>query len=220
LVNPGKYGPYRQTEKLQEYQAIAQKLLDAKLAYYCFCTKEELNEMRDYAIKHNLPPKYNRKCLELSAKEIAENLKNNKEYVIRLKMPDNVNIEWNDLIRGKMSVPTSALTDPVLIRSNGLPLYNFAVVIDDCYMQISHVFRGEEHLSNTPYQIAIKNAIDQLKIKAYQNNTIQYGHLSIIVDASGKKLSKRDTTLKQFIEDYQKMGYVPEAVTNFISLLS
>jgi glutamyl-tRNA synthetase len=112
-----------------------------------------------------------------------------------------------------MEVPTSALTDPVLLKSNGIPMYNFAVVVDDYDMQITHVLRGEEHLSNTPYQIAIKQAL------GFEKQPIEYGHLSIIVDETGKKLSKRNDTLKQFIEDYKQMGFMPEAVTNFLAML-
>jgi glutamyl-tRNA synthetase len=112
-----------------------------------------------------------------------------------------------------MSIPTSALTDPVILKSNGIPMYNFAVVVDDVYMQITHVLRGEEHLSNTPYQLAIKEAL------GYKDVDIKYGHLSIIVDETGKKLSKRNKELKQFIEDYKTMGYLGNAVANFIALL-
>jgi len=110
-------------------------------------------------------------------------------------------------------VPTSALTDPVIMKSNGIPMYNFAVVIDDYDMNITHVLRGEEHISNTPYQIAIKNAL------GFDNKLIEYGHLSIIVDETGKKLSKRNKQLKQFIEDYHEMGFLPEAIDNFLALL-
>jgi glutamyl-tRNA synthetase len=112
-----------------------------------------------------------------------------------------------------MSVPTSALTDPVILKSNGIPMYNFAVVVDDYDMDITHVLRGEEHISNTPYQIVIKEAL------GFNIKKIEYGHLSIIVDATGRKLSKRNQELKQFIEDYKRMGFLPEAVTNFLSLL-
>jgi glutamyl-tRNA synthetase len=105
------------------------------------------------------------------------------------------------------------LTDPTILRSNGIPLYNFGVVIDDYDMEITHVLRGEEHIANTPYQMAIRTAL------GFDKYEIKYGHMSIIVDAEGKKLSKRDKTLKQFIEDYKMAGYVPEAVTNFLSLL-
>jgi glutamyl-tRNA synthetase len=128
-------------------------------------------------------------------------------------MKDNAEIKWHDLIRGPMTVPTSALTDPVILKSNGIPMYNFAVVIDDYDMAITHVLRGEEHISNTPYQIAIKEALN------FDKQPIEYGHLSIIIDETGKKLSKRNQDLKQFIEDYKQMGFLPEAVTNFLSLL-
>jgi glutamyl-tRNA synthetase len=116
------------------------------------------------------------------------------------------------MVRGKMIIPTSALTDPVILKSSGIPTYNFAVVVDDFDMKISHVLRGEEHLSNTPYQIAIKNAL------GFEND-IEYGHLSIIVDETGKKLSKRNKELKQFISDYIELGFLPEAIVNFLSLL-
>jgi glutamyl-tRNA synthetase len=112
-----------------------------------------------------------------------------------------------------MNVHTSALTDPVILKSNGIPMYNFAVVVDDYDMQITHVLRGEEHISNTPYQIAIKQAL------GFDQRMIEYGHLSIIVDDTGKKLSKRNSELKQFIEDYKQMGFLPEAIANFLALL-
>jgi glutamyl-tRNA synthetase len=105
------------------------------------------------------------------------------------------------------------MSDPVIVKSNGIPTYNFAVVLDDHRMEITHVLRGEEHISNTPYQMAIMEAL------GYNINDITYGHLSIIIDETGKKLSKRNLTIKQFIEDYQKLGYLGAAVTNFISLL-
>jgi glutamyl-tRNA synthetase len=160
-----------------------------------------------------LTPKYNRKCLNLSKAEIQQKLKDGVPAVIRLKMMDGIEIKWLDLIRGNMTVPTSALTDPVILKSNGIPMYNFAVVVDDFDMQITHVLRGEEHISNTPYQIAIKEAL------GFDKQPIEYGHLSIIVDESGKKLSKRNSELKQFIEDYKQMGFMPEVITNFLSLL-
>jgi glutamyl-tRNA synthetase len=117
-----------------------------------------------------------------------------------------------------MSIPVDALTDPVIVKSNGIPTYNFAVVLDDHEMHITHVLRGNEHLSNTPYQIAIMNAL------GYDSNSVKFGHLTIIVDETGKKLSKRNKELKQFIlsennDDYVHMGYHPKGIINFISLL-
>ncbi|MDR1234812.1 MAG: glutamate--tRNA ligase [Mycoplasmataceae bacterium] len=210
---PGNYPPYIQTQKLKRYQGLAHKLLEEGKAYYCFCSKKELQQQREEALKQGLTPKYNRRCLNLTKTEIADNLKKGLPAVIRLKMKDNAEIKWHDLIRGPMTVPTSALTDPVILKSNGIPMYNFAVVIDDYDMAITHVLRGEEHISNTPYQIAIKEALN------FDKQPIEYGHLSIIIDETGKKLSKRNQDLKQFIEDYKQMGFLPEAVTNFLSLL-
>lgn len=213
VKNPGKFGPYQQTHKLARYQELANKLLAEGKAYRCFCTKEELDANRAAAQDAGQTPKYNRHCLYLTKEEIQQKLDAKIPYTIRLKIEDNVEISWDDMIRGKISVPTSALTDPVILKSNGIPMYNFGVVVDDHDMEITHVLRGEEHISNTPYQIAIKNAL------GWGNDPIQYGHLSVIVNETGKKLSKRDKSLKQFIQDYQDMGFLPEAIDNFLALL-
>lgn len=213
VKNPGNFGPYQQTQKLARYQELANKLLKEGKAYRCFCTKEELDKNREAAMSGGQTPKYNRHCLYLTKEEIQKKLDAKIPFTIRLKIEDNTKFEWDDLIRGKVSVPTSALTDPVILKSNGIPMYNFGVVVDDHDMQITHVLRGEEHISNTPYQIAIKNAL------GWKDDPIQYGHLSVIVNESGKKLSKRDKTLKQFIQDYQDMGFIPQAIDNFLALL-
>lgn len=212
LLNPGNYGPYIQTEKLKRYQELALKLLEEGKAYRCFCTPDKLKEDREKAKDNKQTPKYNKTCLHLSKSQIEENLKNNVPYSIRLNIQENETFTWNDIVRGEITVPASALTDPVILKSNNIPMYNFAVVIDDHDMKISHVIRGEEHISNTPYQLAIKKALDF-------NNDIAFGHLSVIVDESGKKLSKRNIELKQFIEDYKNMGFLPESIVNFMYLL-
>lgn len=213
IENPGKYGPYIQTAKLDRYKELAFKLLKEKKAYYCFCSPDDLQKARQQALASNQTPKYNRHCLNLSQKVIEKNLASGKPYVIRLKMPDNYIFKWNDLIRGEISVPSSSLTDPVILKSNFYPMYNFAVVVDDYDMDITHVIRGEEHISNTPYQIAIKQAL------GFDSKDIKYGHLSVIVNKDGKKLSKRDSSLRQFIQDYKDMGFYPHAITNFLALL-
>ena len=212
-LKQGNFGPYQQTLKLDKYKLLANKLLEEKKAYRCFCSKSDLDKQREECEKNHQTPKYNRHCLYLSDKQIEENLRNNIPFTIRLKIDEGQEYSWNDLIRGKITIPGSAMTDPVILKSNGIAMYNFAVVIDDYDMQISHVLRGEEHISNTPYQIAIKKAL------GYDNQQIEYGHLSIIINDEGKKLSKRDTNLKQFISDYQMMGYLPIAIVNFLCLL-
>lgn len=209
----GEYKPYQQTLKLDRYKMLAETLLKEDKAYCCFCSKEELDEQRKKAEANHETPKYNKKCLSLTKNEIKEKIANKQEYVIRLKINEDEHYEWNDLVRGKISIPGSALTDPVILKSNKIAMYNFAVVVDDYDMDITHVLRGEEHISNTPYQIAIKKAL------GFDKKEISYGHLSIIVNDEGKKLSKRDLSLKQFIEDYRLLGYLPIAITNFLCLL-
>lgn len=213
IKNPGKYGPYVQTEKLARYQQLAHDLISSGKAYYCFCDENKLEEERRKAIVNHQTPKYSRHCLNLSEQQKQELLAKNVNKVIRLKIDETRNYTWQDLIRGKISVPGSAMTDPVILKSNSIAMYNFAVVVDDYDMEISHILRGEEHISNTPYQIAIKEALGF-------DNDIQFGHLSVIIDETGKKLSKRNKFLKQFIEDYKDLGFLPEAVFNFLSLLS
>ena len=212
IKNPKEHGPYIQSQKLDRYKFLANQLLNEKKAYYCFCTESELKNERENALKNHLTPKYSRKCLHLSQEQIHQNLQKNIPFTIRLKIDDNITYTWNDIVRGKIEVPSSAMTDPVILKSNGIAMYNFAVVIDDYDMEITHVLRGEEHISNTPYQLAIKKALNF-------NNDIQYGHLSIVIDETGKKLSKRNSTLKQFIEDYKNMGFIPSAIDNFLALL-
>lgn len=212
-INPGMYGPYIQSEKLDKYKQLAHDLVDQGKAYRCFCSQEELNAYREECKEKGLPPRYNKKCLHLSQKEIDEKLANGVPYSIRLNLKPNTTYSWNDLIRGEISFNTDSLTDPVILKSTGIAMYNFAVVIDDHDMAITHVLRGEEHISNTPYQLAIKEAL------GWQKDDIQYGHLSIIVDETGKKLSKRNLELKQFIEDYRNMGFPECAITNFLCLL-
>lgn len=212
-LNPGSYGPYKQTQKLQRYEQLAMQLVNSKQAYYCFCTKEQLDQDREFAEANHQTPKYARHCLHLSSDEIQAKLDQKIPYTIRLKIDDQIDYKWNDLIRGEISIPGSAMTDPVILKSNKIAMYNFAVVIDDYDMDITHVLRGEEHISNTPYQIAIKRALK------FDTKPIEYGHLSIIVNDQNKKLSKRDTTLKQFIADFQTLGYLPFAVNNFLALM-
>ncbi len=212
IMNPGNFGPYIQSEKLKKYEELAEQLVKEGKAYYCFCSKEKLDAQRDEALRNHKTPRYQRNCINLTQEEIQANLENNVPYIIRLKINDNKLYSWYDTIRGKISVIGSSLTDPAILKSNKIAMYNFAVVVDDYDMNITHVLRGEEHISNTPYQLAIAEALGK-------DMSIKYGHLSVIVDETGKKLSKRNEQLKQFIEDYQNIGCMPEALLNFLTLL-
>jgi len=210
--NP-KYAPYRQMERLDMYQKYAQQLIDAGHAYKCYCTEEELEE--DYeAQKANgvVATQYNRKCLLHRSKEELESLAaSNTPFTIRVRVPENETYTFNDMIRGEVSFESKDIGDWVLIKANGIPTYNFAVVIDDHTMDITHVFRGEEHLSNTPKQMMIYRMLGW--------DTPSFGHMTLIVNEQRKKLSKRDNTILQFMSQYEELGYLPEAMFNFMSLL-
>lgn len=212
-LKPGEYGPYKQTEKLLRYEKLTDQLVEQGDAYYCFCSKQLLDQDRVDAERLHQTPKYNRRCFSLTRQQINENLKNRVPFTIRLKIDPQASYSWEDTIRGLISIPGEALTDPVILKSNKVAMYNFAVVVDDYDMCITHVLRGEEHISNTPYQIAIKQALK------FDDKPIHYGHLSVIINEDGKKLSKRDTRLKQFIGEYKEMGYLPQAIVNFLALL-
>ncbi|BBA22333.1 glutamate--tRNA ligase [Mycoplasmopsis bovirhinis] len=211
-LKPNKeYGPYRQSEKLERYKEIAQLLLDKNLAYKAYDTNDELQAQKDESEAKGIPSfRYDRNWLKISEQEKTRRDQVG-EYSIRFAMPENQEYTWTDIVRGVISFNSSDIGDWVIIKSDGYPTYNFAVVIDDYDMQITHILRGEEHIGNTPKQIAIYNALGWSKPT--------FGHLTIITNMEGKKLSKRDTSLKQFIEDYKNEGYVPAAIFNFLTLL-
>ncbi len=209
--NP-KYAPYRQMERLTTYQQYADQLIKQGHAYHCYCSEEELERSREEQLANGIAaPQYNRRCLHLSQSEKKAFIDQGRKPVVRIKLNDHLKIDFVDLVRGPVSFNNDDIGDWVLIKSNGIPTYNFAVVIDDYLMDITHVFRGEEHLSNTPKQI---------QIYQYLNFPIpHFGHMTIIVNDQGKKLSKRDASIVQFMSQYRDMGYLPEAIFNFILLL-
>lgn len=211
-VNPGDFGPYIQSQKIPKYSRLAHDLVKQKKAYFCFCSPEKLKKDKKSLLDNKQTPKYNKTCLNLTPEQIELNLKKGIKYSIRLDIKPNTTYSWDDLIRGEISFNSDALTDPVILKSNGIASFNFAVVIDDFDMEITHVIRGEEHISNTPYHLAIRQALGY-------TNEITFGHLSVVTDETGKKLSKRNIQLKQFIEDYKSMGFLSEAITNFLYLL-
>jgi nondiscriminating glutamyl-tRNA synthetase len=209
--NP-QYAPYRQMERLESYQRYAKQLLDQGHAYSCYCSEEELERSREAQLARGIAaPQYDRRCLHLSPSEKEAFIAQGRKPVIRIRLEDHLKIDFTDMVRGPVSFNNDDIGDWVLIKSNGIPTYNFAVVIDDYLMDITHVFRGEEHLSNTPKQI---------QVYRYLNFPIpQFGHMTIIVNDQGKKLSKRDASIVQFMSQYRALGYLPEAIFNFILLL-
>lgn len=211
MPGKGSYGPYRQSEKLARYQEIVKTLIDKGFAYYAYDNEEELAQQKKEQLDKGIFSfRYDRNWLKIDENEEKQRHLN-KKYVIRLAMPKDYIYSWNDLVRGKIEFNSDSISDWVLVKSDGFPTYNFAVVVDDFDMKITHIFRGEEHISNTPKQLALYEMLEWPKP--------EFGHLTIITDQSGKKLSKRDSSLFQFIEDYKNEGFHPDAIFNFLSLL-
>lgn len=207
-----KYAPYRQTEKLDLYLKYANELVDKGYAYYCYETSEELDEMKEEQLSNGVKSfKYDRRALSYSEEDLKRFKEEGRKPSIRLKMEPHVDLSFDDLVRGKVNFNSDDFGDFVIIKSNGIPTYNFAVVIDDHIMEITHVLRGEEHLSNTPKQLQV--------YKYFGWKPPVFGHMTIIINPNGKKLSKRDHDILQFMSEYRKLGYLPEAIFNFLFLL-
>lgn len=205
----GGYGPYIQSERLDIYKEYAQKLIKQKDAYYCFCSKERLDNLRQAQTESKETPKYDKKCLTLTDEEIDEKLKAGEEHVIRLNLPPDTVIEFADEVFGHISFNTNDIDDQVLIKSDGYPTYHFAVVIDDYLMKITHVIRGEEWISSTPKHVYL--------YKALGLEAPKFVHLPTVLNTNRKKLSKRNDDAA--VEDFKAKGYLPQALTNFVALL-
>ncbi len=206
----GDFSPYRQSERADIYKRYVHKLLEEGKAYYCFCDKEKLEESRTRQKEKGLPPRYNGDCSALSKEEREKLLKKKDDYVIRMRIPKEEEIEFEDMIRGKIKFETKEIGgDFVIARKDFSPLYNLACVVDDHEMQISHIIRGEDHLSNTPKQILIQEALG-IEVP-------RYAHLPLILGPDKSKLSKRHAAVSAY--EYREMGYLPEALLNFIVLL-
>ncbi len=205
----GNFGPYRQSERLAIYQHYLQLLVDAGKAYYCFCTADELHQQREKAQQDKKNYLYNGACCGLSPEQAAERLALGLKPVIRLKVPRDGHTVVHDLVRGEVEFDNSLLDDFIIAKSDGWPTYNFAVVVDDYTMKISHVIRAEEHLSNTPKQLLVYQALGF--------TPPQFAHVSMILAPDRSKLSKRHgaTSVQEFRDD----GYLPEALVNYLVLL-
>lgn len=204
-------GPFKQTERLKNYDAAINKMLSQGSAYYCFCTIEELEgEKKDQQAK-KLPVVYSGRCRNLNKEEVDKKLSEGTDHVLRIKTPENRGmISWEDLVFGKVEFDSKLIGDFIIARTTGMPLYNLAVVVDDIDMGITHVLRGEDHLSNTPKQILIFDALDHV--------TPIFGHWPNILnpDRVGK-LSKREGATA--VTEYRDDGFLPEAVVNYLGLL-
>jgi len=206
--NGGDYGPYRQSERVEIYAEYLKKLLKEDKAYYCFCSEEELETQKQYALSQGQPWLYNGKCANLAPKEVKKNLAEGKPSVIRFRTPIK-KVEFDDIIRGKLEFDSALIGDIAIAKNISTPLYNFAVVIDDFEMRVSHVIRGEDHLSNTPKQILIQEALGFPRP--------QYAHLPLILGSDRTKLSKRHGAIS--VAEYKTAGYLPETIVNFMAFL-
>ncbi len=207
-------GPFFQTERLEMYKEAVQGLLDKGLAYRCYTTSEELEALRVSQKARNQAPRYDNRHRDLTPEKEAELKAEGRSFVIRFKIDDSREIKWNDLVRGEMSWQGSDLGgDMVIARATedgiGQPLYNFAVVVDDMDMQITHVIRGEDHIANTAKQI--------LLYEAFSAKVPEFSHTPLILNEEGRKLSKRDGVTS--ISDFKKMGFTAEGLVNYMTLL-
>lgn len=209
ITQVGEYGPYIQSERLDIYKDYIQQLLDSGKAYYCFCSKERLDEVREKQKEAGETPKYDGNCRNLSKEEVEAKLAAGEEYVIRLKLPENHVIKFTDLVRGETEFNTDELDDQVLIKTDGFPTYHFAVVIDDHLMRITHVIRGEEWISSTPKHVYL--------YEAFGWEAPTFVHLPNILNKEKKKLSKRHGDVA--VEDFKKKGYLPEGLVNYVALV-
>lgn len=207
----GEYGPYRQSERNDIYKKYYDQLLENGLAYKCYCTEEELEKEREEQMARGETPQYSGRHASLTPEEQKSFEEQGLEYSIRFRVPVNKEYRFQDMVKGDISFESEGMGDFVIVKKDGTPTYNFAVAIDDHLMKISHVLRGEDHISNTPKQIMI--------YEAFGWDIPVFGHMTLIVNENRKKLSKRDESIIQFIEQYEELGYLPEALFNFISLL-
>lgn len=207
----GEFGPYRQTDRLDIYQRYINELLDRGLAYRCYCTEEELEQEREEQMARGETPRYSGKHRNLTAEQEQAYVAEGRVPSIRFRVPEGRTYTFDDMVKGQVSFDTEEMGDFVIVKKDGIPTYNFAVAVDDHLMQISHVLRGDDHISNTPRQLMI--------YEAFGWEPPVFGHMTLIVNEQRKKLSKRDESIIQFIEQYHDLGYLPETLFNFIALL-
>ncbi|HMF89867.1 MAG TPA: glutamate--tRNA ligase [Candidatus Angelobacter sp.] len=204
----GPFPPYRQSDKMGTYRAYAERLIQEQKAYYCFCSAEELEREREQALKEGRQPVYSGKCRRLDPVEAARRHAAGEAGAIRLKIPEHP-IRFHDIVRGDVEFSNEVVSDPIIVRSSGLPVYNYVVVIDDADMKITHVIRGDDHISNTPKQVAVYEALG-LPVP-------QFAHLSTILGPDRERLSKRHGATS--VANFREMGILPEALMNYLALL-
>ncbi|MET7641663.1 glutamate--tRNA ligase [Streptomyces sp. NPDC005438] len=210
----GPHGPYRQSQRMDIYAEVADKLLAAGHAYRCYCTQAELEERREQARKEGRPSGYDGRCRDLGPERIAEFVAEGRSSIVRFRMPEE-SITFTDLVRGELTFSPRDVPDFGIVRANGAPLYTLVNPVDDALMEITHVLRGEDLLSSTPRQIALYEAL--AKIGVGNGGVPRFGHLPYVMGEGNKKLSKRDP--QSSLNLYRERGFLPEGLLNYLSLL-
>jgi glutamyl-tRNA synthetase/nondiscriminating glutamyl-tRNA synthetase len=205
----GSRGPYRQSERLDLYRSYASELIGTGRAYHCFCHQEQLEQDRRAALEAGRPPKYVGRCRDLPPSAVRERLRNGEAAVVRFRVPDDRDVGFQDVVRGHVRFNTAVIGDPVLVRSDGHPAYNFAVVVDDALMEITHVIRGEDHISNTPRQVLLYEALGF--------TPPVFAHLALVLGPDHTPLSKRHGATS--VSEFRARGFLPEALVNYLALL-
>lgn len=209
LTEKGQCGPYIQSNRLDIYKKYVDKLIESGHAYYCFCSKERLDNLREEQRIKGQVPKYDGRCRSIPIEEAKRRIANGEEYVVRLKLPRNRFIKFHDLVRGDVTINTDEIDDQVLMKSDGFPTYHMAVVVDDHLMKITHVVRGEEWLASTPKHVFLYEALGW--------EAPEFVHLPTVLNKNHKKLSKREGDVS--VEDFKKRGYLPEGLINYLALV-
>src|SRR5204863_1395333 len=204
----GSYGPYRQSDRLHIYREHAERLLSEQKAYLCFCAEDELQRERERAAAEHRQPIYSGKCRAIDPDQAKKRRTDAEPCAIRLRIPERP-IRFHDIAHGEVEFSNDAVSDPIILRSSGMPVYNYVVVIDDALMKITHVIRGDDHLSNTPKQVALYEALGW--------PVPEFAHLSTILGADRERLSKRHGATS--IANFREMGVLPEALANYLALL-
>nr|MBA3297581.1 glutamate--tRNA ligase [Acidobacteriota bacterium] len=205
----GPHGPYRQSERLHLYASYANELIAGEHAYYCFCSPQKLGADRQEALASGRPPRYDGTCRDLDRDETRRRMEAGERPVVRFRIPPAIDVTFSDLVRGDVTFNSDVIGDPVLVRSDGRPAYNFAVVVDDALMEITHVIRGEDHISNTPRQVLLYQALGF--------TPPQFAHLSLVMGPDHTPLSKRHGATS--VAEFRERGYLPEALVNYLALI-
>src|SRR3954464_9334723 len=203
------HGPYRQSERLHLYASYANELLSGGNAYYCFCSPAKLDDDRKADLAAGRPPKYRGACRSLSPEDARGRIEAGEGPVSRFRVPDSGDVTFRDLVRGEVTFSNDVISDPVLVRSDGRPAYNFAVVVDDALMEITHVIRGEDHISNTPRQVLLYEALGF--------TPPAFAHLALVMGPDHTPLSKRHGATS--VAEFRGKGYLPEALVNYLALI-